>query len=99
MSRLLSVNAGLPRDVTWNGKTVRSQSGNLQLTDVPLVWRKLIILLTCHEGRPGLAIQSHSRVAGLPPLGIVSLPVCLNWRKHATFRSDGRAGLESVIPA
>ncbi|MGD0471119.1 MAG: MOSC domain-containing protein [Terriglobales bacterium] len=50
-------------------------------------------------GRPDLAPQSHSRVAGSPPLGIVSLPVCLNWRKRATFRSDGRAGLESVIPA
>jgi MOSC domain-containing protein YiiM len=24
MPRLLSVNVGLPRDVTWNGKTVRS---------------------------------------------------------------------------
>ena len=24
MSRLLSVNVGLPRDVTWNGKTVRT---------------------------------------------------------------------------
>src|ERR1700688_1058045 len=49
-----------------------------------------------HKGRPDLARKSHSRVAGLPPLGIVSLPVCLNWRKRATFRSDGRAGLESV---
>jgi hypothetical protein len=24
MTRLLSVNVGLPRDVTWNGKTVRT---------------------------------------------------------------------------
>ena len=24
MARLLSVNVGLPRDVTWNGKTVRT---------------------------------------------------------------------------
>ena len=24
MPRLLSVNVGLPRDVTWNGKTVRT---------------------------------------------------------------------------
>ena len=51
------------------------------------------------QGPPGLAPQSHSRVAALPPLGIVSLPVCWNWRKRATFRSDGRAGLGSVIPA
>jgi hypothetical protein len=37
--RSLSVNVGLPRDVTWNGKTVRTA-----------VW--LITLLTCHKGRP-----------------------------------------------
>jgi hypothetical protein len=28
-----------------------------------------------------------------------SSEVCLNWRKRATFRSGGRAGLESVTPA
>ena len=66
---------------------------------LPLVWRRLFTLLTCHKGRPDLALQSHSRVAGLPPLGIRNSRVCLNWRKRATFRSDGRAGLESVIPA
>jgi hypothetical protein len=87
MPRLLSVNVGLPRDVTWLSRLL------------PLVWRRLITFLTYHRGRPDLAPQSHSRVAGLPPLGIVSLPVCLNWRKRATFRSDGRAELESVIPA
>ena len=47
----------------------------------------------------GSGPQSHSRVAGLPPLGIRNSGACLNWRKRATFRSDGRAGLESVIPA
>src|SRR4051794_23225184 len=66
---------------------------------LPLVWRRLITRLTCHKGCPDLALQSHSRVAGLPPLGIRNLGACLNWRKRATFRSDGRAGLESVIPA
>ena len=40
---------------------------------LPLVWRRLFTLLTCHKGRPDLAPQSHSRVAGSPPLGIVSL--------------------------
>jgi hypothetical protein len=60
---------------------------------------QVVHTLTCHKGRPDLAPQSHSRVAGLPSRGIVSLPVCLNWRKRATFRSDGRAGLEFVIPA
>ena len=37
--------------------------------------------------------------AGLPPLGIRNSGACLNWRKRAMFRSDGRAGVESVIPA
>jgi NAD(P)-dependent dehydrogenase (short-subunit alcohol dehydrogenase family) len=60
--------------------------------------RRLFTLLTCHKGRPDLAPQSHSRVAGLPLLGIRNSQAYLNWRKRATFRSDGR-GLESVIPA
>jgi ferredoxin-NADP reductase len=55
--------------------------------------------LTCHKGRPDLAPQSHSRVAGLPLLGIRNSRGCWNWRKPATFRPDGRAGLESVTPA
>src|SRR6202167_5464041 len=46
---------------------------------LPLVWRRSITLLIYHKGRPVLAPQCHSRVVGLPPLGIVSLPVCLNW--------------------
>ncbi len=50
-------------------------------------------------GRLDPAPQSDSRVAGLPPLGIRNSRACLNWRKRATFRSDGRAGLESVVPA
>jgi hypothetical protein len=59
------------------------------------------VLHTPHlpQGPPGSGPQSHSRVAGLPPLGIRNSGACLNWRKRATFRSDGRAGLESVIPA
>jgi MOSC domain-containing protein YiiM len=35
----------------------------------------------------------------MPSLGNAGLPVCLNLRKRATFRSDGRAGRESVIHA
>jgi hypothetical protein len=68
-------------------------------TSLPLVWRRLFTPLTYHKGRSDLGPRSHSRAAGLPPLGIRNSEVCLNWRKHATFRSDGRAGLESVIPA
>ena len=64
-----------------------------------LAWRRLITRLTCHQDRPDLARQSHSRVAESPPLGMRNSRACLNWRKRATFRSDGRAGLESVIPA
>ncbi len=33
MPLLLSVNVGLPRDVTWNGKRYERQSGSLQLMD------------------------------------------------------------------
>jgi ferredoxin-NADP reductase len=51
------------------------------------------------KGRPDLSPRSHSRVAGLPPLGIRNLGACLNWRKRVMFRSDGRAGVESVTPA
>jgi ferredoxin-NADP reductase/MOSC domain-containing protein YiiM len=51
------------------------------------------------QGPPGSGPQSHSRAAGLQPPGIRNSGVCLNWRKRAMFRSDGRVGLESVIPA
>jgi hypothetical protein len=43
-------------------------------------------------GRQDLARLSL-RVAGLPQRGIRNSRACLNWRKRATFRSDGRAGL------
>jgi hypothetical protein len=66
---------------------------------LPRVWRRLFTLLTRHKDRPEQAPQSHSRVAELPPPGIRNLRACLNWRKRAMFQSDGRAGLESVIPA
>jgi MOSC domain-containing protein YiiM/ferredoxin-NADP reductase len=76
-----------------------TRKSSVCLRALHLAWRGLVTLRTSHKGRPDLAPQSHSRVAGLPPLGIVSFRACLNWRKHATFRSDGRAALESVIPA
>src|SRR5438105_15963384 len=57
-----------------------------------LVWRGLITLRTCHKDRPDLAPQCRLHAAGSRPRGIVSLGVCLSWRKRATFRSDGRAG-------
>jgi|HubBroStandDraft_1064217.scaffolds.fasta_scaffold331468_2 MOSC domain-containing protein YiiM len=40
MPRLLSVNAGLPRDVTWNGKTVRTSVWKSPVTGRRMV-RKL----------------------------------------------------------
>jgi hypothetical protein len=88
---------GCETGVCWPGMCTRKSSGLSRL--LPLVWRRLFTLLTCHKDRPDLAPQSHSRVAGLPPLGIRNSGACLNWRKRVTFRSDGRAGLESVIPA
>src|SRR6516165_54529 len=66
---------------------------------LPQAWRRLITFLTCHKGGPDLALQSYSRVAELPSLGIRSSRACLNWLKRATFRSGGHAVLESVTPA
>src|SRR5579871_2548003 len=60
-----------------------------------LVWRRLGTLLIYRKGRPDPAPQSHSRVAGLPRLGIRNSRACSNWRKRATFPPGGRAGLES----
>jgi MOSC domain-containing protein YiiM len=42
MPRLLSVNVGLPRDVTWNGKTVRTAIWKSAVTGRRMV-RKLDI--------------------------------------------------------
>ena len=42
MARLLSVNVGLPREVTWNGKTVRTAIWKLPVPGRPMV-RKLNI--------------------------------------------------------
>src|SRR5580700_9864838 len=85
---------------TWvSSPPVCTRKSSVLSRPLPQVWRRLFTLLTCHKDHPDLAPQSHSRVAGLPPLGIRSLGACLNWRKRATFQSDGRAGLESVIPA
>src|SRR5580692_649256 len=113
MPRLLSVNVGLPRDVTWNGKTVRTS-----VWKSPVDGRRMVRTLDIdgdaqadlaghggeHRavfvyqmdsyhywdrflGRPDLAPQSHSRVAGLPPLGMRNSGACSTWRKRATFRS------------
>ncbi len=57
MARLLSVNVGLPRDVTWNGKTVRTAVWKSPVTGRRIV-RKLGIDgdaqgdLAGHEGAP-----------------------------------------------
>ncbi len=71
----------------------------VRLRALHLGWRRLSTLLTCRKGRPDLVRRSHSRAAGLPSLGIRNSRVCLNWRRRATFRSDGHAGLECAIPA
>jgi len=42
MARLLSVNVGLPRDITWNGKTVRTAIWKLPVNGRRMV-RKLNI--------------------------------------------------------
>jgi len=56
---------------------------------LPLVWPRSFALRTCPRGRQDLAPPYRSRVAGLPQRGIRNSRACLNWRKRATFRSDG----------
>src|SRR5215472_14172484 len=51
------------------------------------------------QGPPGSGPPVSFARSGLPPPGIRNSEACLNWRKRATFRSDGRAGLECVILA
>src|SRR5437762_13276768 len=48
MPRLLSVNVGLPRDVTWNGKTVRTAVWKSPVTERRMV-RKLNIDGDAHD--------------------------------------------------
>jgi hypothetical protein len=102
--RVLSVNVGLPRDVTWKSRTVRPTIWKSPVEGRRMV-RKLNIVgdgqgdLAGHGGEHRAAPQSHSRGAGLRRLGIRNSGACWDWRKRATFQSDGRAGLESVIPA
>src|SRR5437763_8349333 len=48
MSRLLSVNFGLPRDVTWNGKTVRSA-----IWKFPVEGRRMVRTLNIDGDRQG----------------------------------------------
>src|SRR5271169_3366767 len=79
--------AGCETGVCSPGMCTRKSSVLLRV--LHLVWRELIILLTYHKGPPDPAPRSHSRVAGLPPLGIRNSGACLNWRKRAMFRLDG----------
>ena len=51
------------------------------------------------QGPPGPGRPSPSRVAELPSPGTRNSRACLNWRRRATFPSDGRAVLEFVTPA
>jgi ferredoxin-NADP reductase len=66
---------------------------------LPLVWRRLITHLTCHKGPPGSGPAVSSSRSGITPAWIRNSEVGLKWRKRSTFTSDGRVGLESVIPA
>src|SRR5580698_3427824 len=57
---------------------VCTRKSSVRLRALLLAWRRLFTLLTCHKGGQELARQSHSRVAGLLPPGILSFPVCWN---------------------
>jgi hypothetical protein len=52
--------------------------------------------------RPGAVRSDDGAVPALGSQSVVvdvRIPAAMNWRKRATLRSDGRAGLEFVIPA
>jgi|HubBroStandDraft_5_1064220.scaffolds.fasta_scaffold06878_4 hypothetical protein len=51
MPRLLSVNVGLPRDVTWNGKTVRTSVWKLPVTGRRMVNEPADVALVVLEKR------------------------------------------------
>src|SRR5438067_11314642 len=58
MPRLLSVNVGLPRDVTWNGKTVRTAVWKSPVTERRMV-RKLNIDGDAHDTTQEAAMSTH----------------------------------------
>ena len=58
MPRLLSVNVGLPRDVTWNGKTVRTAVWKSPVTERRMV-RKLNIDGDAHDTTQEAAISTN----------------------------------------
>src|SRR5208283_1556266 len=76
MARLLSVNVGLPRDVTWNGKTVRTAVWKSPVTGRRMV-RKLDIdgdAQTDRESEPFRA--SHRRTSRTTEEPIARVVVC-----------------------
>src|SRR5437762_12647087 len=58
MPRLLSVNVGLPRDVTWNGKTVRTAVWKSPVTERRMV-RKLNIDGDAHDTTQEAALSTN----------------------------------------
>src|SRR6266480_1691382 len=58
MPRLLSVNVGLPRDVTWNGKTVRTAVWKSPVTERRMV-RKLNIDGDAHDTTQEAAMSTN----------------------------------------
>jgi hypothetical protein len=74
MPRLLSVNVGLPRDVTWNGKTVRTSvwkspvTGRRVASSISMVMRKPISPVTAGSIAPFLFIRWTPITTGNPGL-------------------------------
>jgi ferredoxin len=63
MARLLSVNVGLPRDITWNGKTVRTSSG----FDHPFAKESRSLLKELPRGREYIV---YSRPVAIDQVGV-----------------------------
>ncbi len=76
-----------------------TRKSSVRLRALHLAWSGLVTHRTCHKGPRDLARQFHLRAAGSRLRGTPNIRVCWNSRKHATFRSDGHAGLECATPA
>jgi hypothetical protein len=64
-----------------------------------LAWRRLVTLHIYRKAHRDPVHRSRLRAVESQWRGILNSRVCLNWRKPATFRSDGPAGRESATHA
>ena len=75
MPRLLSVNVGLPRDVTWNGKTVRTS-----VWKSPVDGRRMVRKLDIDGDAPSGLVQTRLSSSTGADYSIVSQPELIRVR-------------------